>query len=96
MDNVKFNLHVHVDMSGVLFGQFVLLVLLTLLSGEWKLIKKQNKKNPTLFYIVAFFSIPRIPNNLCERAIGMLDAGMSTEHVARHVVCLVERYEIFP
>ena len=30
----------------------------------------------------------RIPNNLRERAIGMLDAGMSTEHVARHVGCL--------
>ena len=33
------------------------------------------------------FSIPRIPNNLRERAIGMLDAGMLTEHVARHVGC---------
>ena len=31
--------------------------------------------------------MPRIPNNLRERAIGMLDAGMSTEHVARHVGC---------
>ena len=31
--------------------------------------------------------MPRIPNNLCERAIGMLDAGMSTEHVVRHVGC---------
>ena len=31
--------------------------------------------------------MPRIPNNLCELAIGMLDAGMSTEHVARHVEC---------
>ena len=29
--------------------------------------------------------MPRIPNNLRERAIGMLDAGMSTEDVARHV-----------
>ena len=29
--------------------------------------------------------MPRIPNNLRERAISMLDAGMSTEHVARHV-----------
>ena len=27
----------------------------------------------------------RIPNNVCERAIVMRDAGMSTEHVARHV-----------
>ena len=35
-DNVKFNLHVHAwfDMSRVVFGQFVLLVLLTLLSSE--------------------------------------------------------------
>ena len=31
--------------------------------------------------------MPRIPNNLRERAIGMLDAGMSTENVARHVGC---------
>ena len=29
----------------------------------------------------------RIPNNLRERAIGMLDAGMSTEYIARHVGC---------
>ena len=31
--------------------------------------------------------MPRIPNNLREWAIGMLDAGMSTEYVARHVGC---------
>ena len=31
--------------------------------------------------------MPRIPNNLRERAIGMLDAGMPTEHVAKHVGC---------
>ena len=31
--------------------------------------------------------MPRLPNNLSERAIGMLDAGMSTEHVARIVEC---------
>ena len=31
--------------------------------------------------------MPRIPNNLRERASGMLDAGMSTDHVARHVGC---------
>ena len=31
--------------------------------------------------------MPRIPNNLRERVIGMLDAGMSTEYVARHVGC---------
>ena len=31
--------------------------------------------------------MPRIPNNLRERATGMLDAGISTEHVARHVGC---------
>ena len=75
VDNVKFNLHVHAwfDMSRVVFGQFVLLVLLTLLSSERKRFK--------------LFSMPRIPNNLRERAIGMLDAGMTTEHVARHVGC---------
>ena len=33
------------------------------------------------------FRMPRIPNNLRERAIGMLNAGVSTEHVARHVGC---------
>ena len=32
-------------------------------------------------------SMPRIPNNLRERAFGMLDAGMLTEHVARLVGC---------
>ena len=31
--------------------------------------------------------MPRIPNNLRERAMAMLDAGMSTEYVARHVGC---------
>ena len=31
--------------------------------------------------------MPIIFNNIRERAIGMLDAGMSTEHVARHVGC---------
>ena len=33
------------------------------------------------------FSMPRISNNLRERTIGMLDAGMSTERAARHVGC---------
>ena len=31
--------------------------------------------------------MPRIPNNLRERAIGMLVVDMSTEHVARHNGC---------
>ena len=31
--------------------------------------------------------MPRKPNNLREWAIGMLDTGMSTEHVAMHVGC---------
>ena len=31
--------------------------------------------------------MPRIPNNLSDRAIGMLEAGMLTEYVARHVGC---------
>ena len=42
--------------------------------------------------------MPRIPNNLRERAIGMFDAGMSTEHVARHVGCssrAIRRKEMF-
>ena len=29
--------------------------------------------------------MPRIPSNLRERAIGIFDAGMSTEHVEKHV-----------
>ena len=31
--------------------------------------------------------MPRLPNNLRDRAIGMLHAGMLTEHVTRHVGC---------
>ena len=82
---MKFYLHVHsrFDMSRVVFRKFVLLVLLTLLSSERKRFK---------FFLItilhcSIFSMPRIPNNLRERAIGMHDAGMSTEHVARHVRC---------
>ena len=37
--------------------------------------------------VVVFFTLPRIPNNLSEQAMAMLGAGMSTEHVARHVEC---------
>ena len=71
-------------MSPVVFGQFVLLVLLTLLSSERKNFKMYLKINVLLH--CSIFSMPRIPNNLHERAmIGMLDAGMSTEQVARHV-----------
>ena len=33
----------------------------------------------------SIFSMPRIPNNSRKWAIGMFDAEMSTEHVARHV-----------
>ena len=65
-------------MSHVIFGQFVLLVLLTLLSSERKRFKICKIIN--VFYIVVFFNIPRIPSNL-------RDAGMSTEHVARYVGC---------
>ena len=41
VDNVKVNLHVHAwfDISRVVFGQFVLFVLLTLLSSERKRFK---------------------------------------------------------
>ena len=39
------------------------------------------------FFYTSIFNMPRIPNNLHERASGMLDGGMSTEHVARHVGC---------
>ena len=41
------------------------------------------------FLYGSIFSMPRISNNLNERAIGMLDAGMSTEHVASHVGCSI-------
>ena len=77
---MKFNLHVHAwfDMSRVVFGQFVLLVLLTLLSSERKGFK-------ICFLHCSIFSMPRIPSNLRKRTIGMFGAGMSTEHVARHV-----------
>ena len=53
VDNVKFNLHVHAwfEMSRVEFGQFVLLVLLTLLSSErFRICLKING----YYYIVAF------------------------------------------
>ena len=85
---MKFNLHVHAwsDMYRVVFGQIVLLVLLTLMSSERKRFKMCFKKL-TFFFHCCIFSIPRIPNNLRERAIGMFGAGMSTEHVARHVGC---------
>ena len=41
----------------------------------------------TVFLHCRMFSMSRIPNNLRERAIGMLGVGISTEHVARHVGC---------
>ena len=72
-------------MSRVGFGQFVLFVLLTLLSSERK--RFTICLRISCFLHCSIFSMPRIPNNLRERAIGMLDAGMSTEHVARHVGC---------
>ena len=86
VDNGKFSLHVHAwfDMSRVVFGQFILLVLLTLLLSD------RTRINFFVFINVlhcTIFSMPRIPNNLRERAICMLDAGISTEHVARHVEC---------
>ena len=39
------------------------------------------------FLYCSICSMPRKPNNLREQAIGMLDAGMSTEHVASHGGC---------
>ena len=87
VNNVKFNLHVHAwfDVARVVFTQFGLLVLLSLLSSEWKRLKICLKK---YYYLhCSIFSMPRIPNNLRQRAICMLDASMSTEHVSRHVGC---------
>ena len=54
-------------MSRVVFGQFVLLVLLTLLPSERKRFKMCLKNERFLHC-----SIFRLPNNLRERAIGML------------------------
>ena len=85
VDNVKFNLHVmHGSTYPVVFGQFVLLVLLTLLSSERKRFKMCL--NNLRFLHCSIFSLPRILNNLRERAIGMLDAITSTEHVAKHIM----------
>ena len=37
------------------------------------------------FLHCSIFSMPRIPNNVRKQVIGMLDAGMSTERITRHV-----------
>ena len=34
--------------------------------------------------------MPRIPNNLRERTIDTIDAGMSTEYFARYVGCSIQ------
>ena len=61
---------------------------LTDIDVKWtKTIQNVLKKINVFFLHCSIFSIPRIPNNLRERAIGMFGAGMSTEHVARHVGC---------
>ena len=88
VDNVKFNLHVHAwfDMSRVVLGQFVILVLLALCQVD-EIAPKSVINKLRFFLHCSIFSMPRIPNNLRERAICMLDAGISTEHVARHVGC---------
>ena len=39
------------------------------------------------FLQCSIFSMPRIPNNLRKRVIGMLDADFSIEHIVRHVGC---------
>ena len=63
-----------------------LLVLLTMLASERKRFQICFKKNKNFFLHCGIVSMPLIPNNLRERAIGMLDAGKGI---------LVERYEIF-
>ena len=73
-------------MSRVVFGQFVLLVLLTLLSMEQYTTGSKICLKINFFLHCSIFSMPKIPNNLRERAFGMLDAGLSTEHVARHKI----------
>ena len=96
VDNVKFNLHVHAwfDMTRVVFGQFVLPH--TNIVVKWtKTLRNLLKINVVFlgFLHCSIFSMPRIPNNLRERVIGMLDACMSTLQGMLGV--LDERYEIF-
>ena len=93
VDNVKFNLHVHArfDMSRVVFGQFILLVLLTLLSNERKrffyiLIN-------VLFYIVAFLVCQEYKIIYANGRCLMLACRQNTLQGILGV--LVERYEIF-
>ena len=47
----------------------------------------QVNENASEFKNCSIYSMTRIPNDLRERAIGMLDTGMSIEHVARQFGC---------
>ena len=52
-------------------------------------IKKNAEKNSVFF----IFDMPRIPQNLRERDIGMLNAGMTMNAVAMNVL-LVQKTEL--
>ena len=46
-------------------------------------------ENASEFKNCSIYSMTRIRDNLRERAIGMLDTGMSIEHVARQFGCSI-------
>ena len=81
---MKFNLHMHAwfDMSRVVFGQFVLLVLLILLSSEWKHFKMC--KTNYIFYIVAFLVCQEYPIIYANGRLAclMLACQQNTSHRA--------------
>ena len=92
VDNVKFNVYVNAwfDMSRVVFGQFVLLVFLTLLSSERKRFKMCLKKKRNGFTILVCQEYTIYYANL---AYLMLACRQNTLQGMLGVI--VERYEIF-
>ena len=89
VDNVKFSLHMHAwfDMSVVLFGQFVLLVLLTLLSSQRKRFKMCS--------IVAFLVCQTYPIIYANGRLACLILACGQNTLQGMLGVLVERYEIF-
>ena len=96
VDNVKFNLHIHAwfDVSFVAFGQFILLVLLKLLSSERKRFQISFKKF-TFFYIVAFLVCQEYPIIYANRRLACLMLACRQNTLQVMLAVLVERYEIF-
>ena len=97
VDNVKFNLHIHAwfDVSLVVFGQFILLVLLKLLSSERKRFQISLKKNHVFFYIVAFLVCQEYPIIYANRRLACLMLAYRQNTLQVMLAVLVERYEIF-